>query len=94
MFKKLKFFEKEFKENGSIIIEDLEYISNVLNSYLGMLVHCKEYKLRKSIITSKEMEAFGKYMYTYPNYNKLSIYQDYLPITNHKKKYVKDLKKS
>lgn len=74
LLKRIHYFSKTFYEQQYITYKDLEYIVNCINSYFGMMKYCNSYKLRKSII-KRELNYFGKYVYTNKNYSKLVIFK-------------------
>ena len=89
--KRLKYFANEY-EQGKLTIKDLEYIVACINSYLGMMIHCNSYNLRKKILNDIKLMPFGKYLYVNEKLTKVMIYQDYIEIHKRKHKYYNQVK--
>ena len=79
-----KHFDKGFKESIGVKID--------INSYLGMMIHCNSYNLRKKILNDIKLMPFGKYLYVNEKLTKVMIYQDYIEIHKRKHKYYNQVK--
>ena len=86
-WKRVKYFYDEFEKRQKISIQDLEYIVSCINSYLGLFKHYRTYNIRKKILSSQYMTAFGNYLYINKKMTKVSIFEDYLNKRKKKHKY-------
>lgn len=91
-WKRVKYFYEEFENKQKITLQDLEYIVSCINSYLGLFKHYRTYNIRKKILSSQYMTAFGNYMYVNKKLDKVSIYEDYLPKRKKKHKSISQRK--
>lgn len=62
-----------YAESNNLEIDEIQYIFNSINSYLGFLKHHKTYNIRHKVLFSYWMYCLSKWMMPNKNYNKVEF---------------------